>query len=112
MPPSGYSAKDTSYIKDFLNSCASALKRERAEKNESYIEALNREIKDIARYLQTPGLDLAQVSTLKLTSAFYQKVVALEPISEEKFSQAVSNSLENISHRILAIHIEPEVLSH
>ena len=74
MPPSGYSRGQARYIDSFLRSCASALHAEAMANGESLLDALDRELADIARYSQKERITPAQLATIKLTSCFYGKV--------------------------------------
>lgn len=107
MPPSGYTQGQAGFISEFLSSCSESLARERIEKCETYCQALGREIADINRHLETPGLDLAQTSLLRLTLAFYQQVLSRNPVSARAYSDCVSDALREIMQQVLAIHIEP-----
>ena len=107
MPPSGYSASQAGYIRNFLLSCADALAREAVEFNNTYVQRLRKEIADIKRYLDEPGLELSQVSILKLTSTFYVRLLGESPDSETEFKVAARKSAVFVSDNILAIHIEP-----
>lgn len=107
MPPSGYSATQAGYIRNFLLSCSEALAREAIEFGDTYVQRLRKEIADIKRYLDEPGLDLSQVSILKLTSAFYSKLLVEKPDSDTSFRVAALKSAKFVSDNVLAIHIEP-----
>ena len=107
MPPSGYSTTQAKHMQDFLQSCAVALEAEAADKGESLVEALNREIADIERHAMTTGGSEAQIGILNVTNAFYKNVRLANPSSKEDYQQAVAQALISIKLDILAIHVPP-----
>ena len=106
MPPSGYSHQQSNFLKGFLESCSNALEQESYIHEETLTEALRREICDIARYLQQGTSDDSQRCILELTSAFYKRILVLNPTSLTEYRNAVRKVLDITVESIMAIHIE------
>ena len=110
MPPSGYSAQQTTYLSSFLKSCASELLREAIAEEQTLDEKITQEIDDIGSYvLDGHASGEATRGVLALTRAFYEELAAAKPRSVEAYWAAVDAALVTISGAVLDVHISPEL---
>ena len=108
MPPSGYNAKQSESLKEFLRSCAESLAREAREQGRESIAALNREVESIDSYLCAANPTQVQIAVLQLTGAFYRDVRSLIQ-SGQTYGAAVRGALESVSSDVSAIMIPAAV---
>jgi len=105
MPPSGYNKIQISALQSFLLSCSQALEEEAIERKETLSEALKRECKSIAGELSKNDLPRFQISVLKLTKAFYEKVSERMPDEAKQYRSDVQETLDQFHYEIEGIHI-------
>lgn len=108
MPPSGYSFEQAEFVRRFLNSCAAALEAEAVQFGATYLQRLEFEVADIARYVSSQkALTQSQLAVLSLTADFYEKVIGHQPSNSYSFWAAVEIVLGDIGSSVLEIKIEP-----
>lgn len=106
MPPSGYTARQSETIADFLKSCARALEEEAATLGEGYQQALSRECRGIDSALADSQARTAAEAVLDLTRCFYASVLRQGPTTSEGFWQSVERALVEVRGQILAVHVD------
>ena len=117
MPPSGYNIVQSKAIEAFLSSCAKALEMEGLEKSFSAVEALDAECRSILHYLDTSKQGKFSEDILKLTYAFYTRILELGPLTYTEFRDKVQICLVEVEKEVIGIHIpgqqiKPKKASH
>ncbi len=104
MPPSGYSQKQTTCVRNFLFACAEDLLAEATQFRETIVDALDREISQIDAYKMSQ-VTAVQRATLDLTSLFYKGIRGCTPKGVDEFWTAVDQAAEQVGREIRAVHI-------
>lgn len=110
MPPSGYDWTQVSLVREFLSSCAAALKRESAESGSPLAASLRRECLDIHRAVDSEPHHPSAEAVLRLTGAFY-KIWLDAILAGENAQRAEDIALEAVTSSVKAIHVEPSAIS-
>jgi hypothetical protein len=107
MPPSGYSASQSSSLADFLASCSYALEEEGRSKNWTPTQALENECAGIERVLSDSSMNPFAKQVLELTHLFYSSILKQQPKDFHDLRSYVTDVLDEFSKAVLAVHVPP-----
>jgi Mn-dependent DtxR family transcriptional regulator len=89
----------------FLKSCAEDLEKEAKDKGEQISEAVDRELRDIARHLQGNQNSAMQRAILGATLAFYERLGAHVSADADNYQHSVQSALDEVVSEIATIKV-------